>query len=174
MKNYLLPILFFFISSTCIAQKIHKEYSFYSNEEGSVYFIHPQKGFKSKDKEVVKDFIYDITYLSTKDSASFTFTYFTENILKADSLTIVGAGGSPIYTGEIEMYFVQPYKGKIWQHRGNLVIPYDILVQLYQNESPYSISLNGRKTIHYEMKAGTWKKQSSIVLKIFDVIKYNK
>lgn len=172
MKYFLSFIFLLSFSFGISAQKIHRQYSFRPQEEGSLYFIHPQKGFESKDPEAKKNFIYDITYLSDTDSASFTFTYFTKNVLQADSVKLLDAQGHIIYSIPARMFYVQPRKN-YWQQRASIAIPYDLLVSLYKEESPYIILLTGQKNIQYTMKASTWKKQSGIVSRIFDVVKYN-
>jgi len=172
MKYYFLLIAFFCISTCCVAQKIHRQYSFYPQENGNVYFIHPQKGFESKDNEAVKGLIYDITYLSGKDSASFTFSYSIKNVLQIESVQITDHTGKQVYTIPANMFYVQPKKS-YWQHRASIQIPYSLLEELYRQDTPYSISLIGGRKIQYEIKPSQWKKQSGIISKIFDVVKYN-
>lgn len=172
MKYYFLFIALFCTTLCCFAQKIHRQYSFYPQENGNVYFIHPQKGFESKDTEAVKSLIYDITYLSGRDSASFTFSYSVKNVLQIDSVQITDHTGKPVYTTPANMFYVQP-KRNYWQHRASIQIPYTLLEQLYDQTNPYVLSLIGGRTIQYETKPGSWKKQSGIVSKIFEVIKYN-
>ncbi len=172
MKNTLLFILLLYCSSFVTAQKIHRNYSFYPQEEGNVYFIHPLKGFISNDKEATKKLEYDITYLSGNDSAIYTFTYFTENVFKTDSVIIQDASGDRLYSATAIMYYVQP-KGKSWQQRASISIPYETLVRLYSNPSPYSLALAGTKDIRYEIKPKTWRKHSRLISRIFEIVKYN-
>ncbi|GEM_PF-791626 len=173
MKYILLFILFLSLPFYSAGQKLHRQYSFYPQEEGNVYFIHPQKGFENNGNGPVKKMEYDITYLSGKDSASYTFTYYSENPMQIDSVKIMSRSGQLIYAEKATMFYVQPKK-TYWQQRASVSIPYDLLVEIYQNENPYSISLSGGKRLDYEMKPKRWKKQAELVSKIFDVVKYNK
>ncbi len=172
MRNYFLLILLFCCSAYGGAQKLNRNYSFHPQEEGNVYFIHPLKGYESKNKGAVKMLEYDITYLSGKDSATYTFTYFSENAFKIDSVIISDNSGKYTFTGPANMYYLQP-KRNIWQQRAAITIPYEILVQLYQSSLPYKISLVGNKNVDYEIKPKTWEKQSKMVTKVFEIIKYN-
>lgn len=171
MKYYLL-LLFFSLSISGFAQKMHRHYSFYPQEGGNVYFIHPQKGFKSEDKTAVKDLIYDITYLSEHDSASFTFTYSLRDVMQIHTVEITDPNGQSIYTSEAQMLYVQPRKSA-WQHRASIRIPYALLEQLYRHDQPYVLTLIGGRTFRYQIKPGPWKKQAGMMSRIFDVVKYN-
>lgn len=172
MKYYSLLTFFILISLSGSAQKIHKQYAFYPQEGGNVYFIHPQKGFESKDTGAKKDLIYDITYISTKDSATFTFTYFVKDVLQINNVEIIDNTGSVVYSTPATMFYVQPKK-KYWQHRATIQIPHTLLEELYKEKSPYTLTLIGGKSIRYTMKPKTWEKQSGIVSRIFEVVKYN-
>jgi len=173
MKKYLLLLCLFCFSVEGMAQKINRQYSFYPQETGSLYFIHPQTGFSSKDPGTVKGLIYDITYLSERDSATFAFTYYTQSVLKVDSVFILDAMGQEVYKTPANVLYVQP-KSSYWQQRVNYPVPYEILTTLYEASSPYQLVLSGDRQIRYTLKPGVWKKQSAVVTKIFEVVKYNK
>lgn len=172
MKKYLLLILLVAAPFVGNTQKINRQYSFYPQEEGNVYFVHPQKVFESNNEETLKKLEYDITYLTGKDSISFTFTYYTHNVLKTDSIKLLNDKKELLYEGKAIVYFIQPKKN-YWQQRVSLTLPYDLLVKTFQEENSFIVSLIGGKTIDYQMKPKAWKKQSQMISKIFDVIKYN-
>ncbi|MDH6358421.1 hypothetical protein [Parabacteroides sp. PF5-9] len=155
------------------AQKVNRDYSFYPQENGNVYFIHPQKGYKSDQKEATKGLTYDITYLSGRDSASYTFTYYLQDVLQINAVILLDHNGKEVYKGEPEIYYVQP-KRNYWQHRAKVEIPYDLLEQIYQEESPYNLILQGNnKTVRYTLNPKKWAKQSTLISRIFQVVKYN-
>jgi len=173
MKIYWLFIAFLSVASFCTGQKLHKDYSFYPQEGGNVYFIHPQKGFESRDAEVTKALEYDITYVSDRDSATYTFSYFTKNVLKTDSVKIYSSQGELLYVAPASMYYVQPKK-KNWQQRASISIPFPLLTQIYNAPSPYTLSLvGGNKEIRYVLKPKAWEKQSYKVSRIFQIVEFN-
>lgn len=174
MKIYWLLLVFLSITTVATAQKLHKDYSFQPQEGYNVYFVHPQKGFESKDPEAVKPLEYDITYLSGRDSATYTFSYYTRNVLKIDSVKFIGSQGEELYAAPASMYFVQPKK-KNWQQRASITIPHELLVRLYESASPYRLSLiGGNREINYMMKPKTWEKQSYKISRIFQIVEHNK
>jgi len=172
MKYYFLCLFIALFSIDGVAQKLHHHYSFYPQEVGNVYFIHPQKGFASNETGAKKDLTYDITYLSKADSATYTFTYFAKDVLSIDSIRLTDDSGNVIYTAAAVMYYVQPKKS-YWQHRASVMIPYELLPKIYRNDTPYTLQLIGGRTLRYTMKPKTWKKQSYMVSRILEIVKYN-
>jgi hypothetical protein len=172
MRKYVLFILLTAIPFIGNTQKIHRQYSFYPQEGGNIYFIHPQKVFESNNAEALKKLAYDITYLAGKDSASFTFTYYTHQVMKIDSVKLLNDNMDVLFEGKAITYFVQPEK-KYWQQRASLTLPYELLVKAFREDNSFVISLTGKKSINYQMKPKVWKKQSQMVSKIFDVVEYN-
>ncbi|MDR0750291.1 MAG: hypothetical protein LBF62_12105 [Tannerellaceae bacterium] len=172
MKKYLLFLLLAAIPFVGNTQKIHRQYSFYPQEGGNVYFIYPQKVFESNDAGALKKLTYDITYLAGRDSASFTFTYYTHNVMKIDSVKLLSDKMDVLFEGKAITYFVQPRKN-YWQQRASLTLPYELLVKTFQEDNSFIISLTGKKSISYQMKPKVWKKQSQMISKIFDIVEYN-
>jgi hypothetical protein len=172
MKKYVLLILLAAVPFVGDAQKLHRQYSFYPQEGGNVYFIHPQKVFESNNAGALKKLVYDITYLAGKDSASFTFTYYTYHVMKIDSVTFLNDKEDVLFEGKAITYFIQPKKN-YWQQRVSLTLPYALLVKTFQEENSFIISLTGKESISYQMKPKVWKKQSQMVSNIFDIVKYN-
>lgn len=154
------------------AQKINKKYSSYSNEAGTVYFVHPQKGFKST--ELPKDLEYDLTYVSTTDSVTFNCTYFSkENAIKADSMALVSSTGNRI-SSSTEMFFMDTYKGNQWRNRASSKFIATDIVPFYNSQTPFQVIVySGSKQYTFIMKQGEWNKQMPIVKKIFNLIELN-
>lgn len=172
MKYLLLFTCLFFISSAW-AQKINKDYLFYPQNGGNLYFILPQKGFKSIDKTDKNGLVYDITYLTSNDSLTFSFTYVNEEICKPEKITILTANNKLLYQGEAQMLFVQPRK-KDWEHRGSFKVPFDKAVEFYVEEEPYQLQIHtNRKDILFQIVANKWKKQRYLINRIFEVMKNN-
>jgi hypothetical protein len=172
MKKYVWLILLAVIPFVGDAQKLHRHYSFYPQEGGNLYFVHPQKVFESNDAEALKKLAYDITFLSGGDSASFTFTYYTHDVMKTDSVKLLNDKEDVLFEGKAITYFIQPKKN-YWQQRVSVTLPYALLTETFREENSFIISLTGRKNINYRMKPKVWKKQSQMVSNIFDIVKYN-
>lgn len=173
MKRYsLLLLLLLSFSIDVLSQKINRQYSFQPQDNGILYFIHPQKGFESKDKDSTKGLVYDVTYLTANDSVSFTFTYCYRTVLKADSIKLYDQSETLIFANKATTYYVQP-KSSYWQHRTMVAIPYPLFVALYQQDAPFTISIEGARKVGYTMTPKKWNKQSKIMHTIFDVVKYN-
>ncbi|MDR1202236.1 MAG: hypothetical protein LBL58_11520 [Tannerellaceae bacterium] len=172
MRKQVLLILLMAIPFVGNTQKIHRQYTFYPQEGGNVYFIRPQKVFESNNAEALKKLVYDITYLAGRDSVSFTFTYYTHQVLKIDSVRLLTDKKDVLFEGKAITYFIQPKKN-YWQQRASLTLPYELLVKTFQEDNSFIISLMGGKSINYQMKPKVWKKQSQMVSNIFNVVKYN-
>ncbi|MCD8264360.1 MAG: hypothetical protein LUD02_09595 [Tannerellaceae bacterium] len=171
MRKYVL-FLFLFITLTGNAQKLHRQYSFYPQETGNLYFVHPQKAFTSTDRQAVKQLTYDITYLAPGDSATFSFTFHTKNICKSDSVFIYNAGGELVYQTAATYLYLQPHKS-YWRQRVFIKLPYTLLTGLYKEENSFTICLEGNCNLRYSMKKKTWQKQSAMMNNIVDLIRYN-
>lgn len=142
-----------------------------SNDEGTVYFIHPQKGFK--DMLTGRDLVYDITYLTNRDSATYNFTFYHKIASPVDSVSFTSNNGLMILPAG--MLFIEPYKKDLWKHRVTVKIPNQYIEGLYENTEPYNIRLySGNNKYEFVMKQKQWKEQSLIVNKIFQLILINK
>lgn len=172
MKLHLI-ILSLVVSLSAFSQKLYKDYTFYPQETGKLYFILPQKGFQSDDPTVVKGLEYDLTYFTASDSATLAYTYTTHTIYASDSVSLVSPEGNVLYTEKATMLFVQPHK-KQWQQRASTQIPYALLTELYKQKEPFRVRIHSsRQTLDYTLKRSKWEKQSFLLSRIFEIIKYN-
>lgn len=155
------------------AQKLYKDYTFYPQETGTLYFIFPQKGFKSSQPSHPKGLEYDITYFTANDSVTFTYTYLSKNVCPTDSLSFISPGCST-HTAKAEMLFVEPLKG-LWRQRATVKIPCSLIISFYKNEAPYSLVIHshGQRT-DYTLPGSRWKKQQRLISRVFEMIHYNK
>ena len=155
------------------AQKINKDYIFYPQESGSLYFIYPQKGFTSLNETDRKGLEYDITYLTTGDSITFTYTYINKEICKSEAVSFLTPDHQVIFRGEAQMLFVQPHK-KYWKHRGIVKVPYAKAVEFYGQTSPTRLQFHTNKQdIEYQIALGKWEKQRYLINRIFEIIANN-
>lgn len=172
--RYVIVSFFLFCMAGVSAQKINKDYSFLPQEGGNLYFIMPQKGFRTDDKLAKKDLVYDITYLCSQDSATVNYTYKYSTTFITDSLYVLDDAGQRLYDVKNTMLYTQP-KGSRWEHRGTFKVPYPLLQTFYKSASPIQIVLIGKSGRHivYTMKPSKWSKQAALIRNIFTVIDLN-
>ena len=169
---FLLIISCFSFCSNCLqAQNIRKSYVASTQTDGILYFIVPQKGFANSAKDAKIE--YDITYKTSRDSATFNFSYFGKNEIKVDSI------GLPNGNKQILLYpkriFVEPKKNK-WHFRYTSTVLFSNLEQFFKqdaNTAKIIIYSQGR-SLETTIKKKTWEDQATIINKIFTMIKYNK
>lgn len=155
------------------AQKINKDYIFYPQENGNLYFIYPQKGFTSLNKTDRKGLEYDITYLTTGDSITFTYTYINTEICKSEAISFLTSDNQVLFKGEAQMLFIQPHK-KNWRHRGTVKIPYAKAVEFYGQIPPARLQFHTNKQdIQYQIADSKWEKQRYLINRIFEIIANN-
>lgn len=172
MKLHLI-ILSLLVSLSAFSQKLYKDYTFYPQETGKLYFILPLKGFQSDAPVVVKGLEYDLTYFTASDSVTFTYTYTTHIICVSDSISLIGSEGDVLHTKKTAMLFVQPHK-KQWQQRASTQIPYTLLTELYKQKEPFRVRIHSSgQTLDYTLKRSKWEKQRFLLSRIFEIIKYN-
>lgn len=162
-------LAFLVVSISCSAQKISNRFSSILQDNGTFYFIYKQGTFYGKKKTSLH---FDISYLSSRDSATFNFSYFDKEITSIDSLILIAA--TKRVAVPAKKLFVEPY-GKKLQHRFTTSALFNDLVPFFsENSNPLIIlhTKNGYKSL--KISSGRWKKISSRTKKIMDLIIYNK
>jgi hypothetical protein len=164
----LAPFFFLFFLNELSAQKISKYYTSSLQSNGTLYFIFEQSGFKSGSD----DFLYDITYLSTAENATFNFSYFDKAeyefekigwVIKADTLVL-----------PLKKIFIETKKNK-WHYRYSAYPVFSMLTNFFnQSEPPAIILFSKKNNISLCIAKSKWKKTSSITKKIFTLINHNK
>jgi len=160
-------LLFAFSVENLFAQKISKCFVSSDLPDGRLYFIKPMKGFANGGN----DLVFDITYKSKKDSIVFTFTYFDKKELDIDSLLF--ALGNKIVCCPAKKLYVDVSKSK-WEYRYSANLLFSDLSAFFDQENPPKLVVAAHKEhVELHIKNKMWEKQSSIVRKIFKLIKYN-
>jgi hypothetical protein len=164
---FMFVLLIFSIS--CSAQKISNRFSSILQDNGTFYFIYKQGNFQGKQKVSLH---FDISYLTSRDSATFNFSYFDKDITSIDSLILISPNKRlAVYAKKL---FVEPY-GKKWQHRFTTSPVFNDLQGFFvANPNPTMLlhTKNGYKTLH--IKRRRWNKISSRTERIITLINYNK
>lgn len=142
---------------------------------GMLFFIFPQKVSSVGNSIVKKDLQFDITYLTSKDSATVALTYIADQSIKTDSLKLFLVDGETSYSAATEVLYIERKSSK-WVHRVKFAIPYQMLEELFAlNSSPLTVIIPSKLgDISYSYSAKKWKKQTELMSNIFEVIQLNK
>lgn len=168
-RPLLLFILFVAIYNKTNAQKTSKYFTSSMQDNGVLYFIEPKQEFRNNTEHC--KLLFDLTYLTTKDSVTLNFTYFDNEIRKIDSLSFIQNNiKNSTHTKKV---FIESEKNK-WKHRYSAKFSFDDLDYLFKQKKKASIltHYNG-KSIRLEIKKRNWEKQSGILSKILLMIKAN-
>lgn len=152
------------------AQKISKYWVSTKQDNGTLYYILPQEGFKSKEHR--SELVYDITVMSSRDTSSVNFSYFDEKELAIDSLVFIM--DDSIFPVRTEKIFVETEK-KSWHYRYSADVPFNLLRGLFNRSHPPEIMLVAQPVdLTLRMKPGKWKKLSAVNQRIFTLINQNR
>lgn len=162
-----LALLLVLFSFSGYSQKISKHYSSAHQQNGTLYFIFEQNDFRNSNS----DFKYDLTYLSTADSATLNFSIIDKANVEIDSISLVK--DSFHISNKSERIFIEPKKSK-WHGRFTTKFLFSDLEKFYGDDLPRIILYSKKGEMEFTISKGAWKNQSELVNKIFMVIKYNK
>jgi hypothetical protein len=170
-NRLLFSILFpvFLLSSfSFFSQNLSKHYSSQHQENGTLYFIYPQKGFHAASGSLR----FDITYLSPEDSVVFNFSYLDKSLRSIDSIIFIS--GARKVASPVRKLFLES-KGKKWYHRYSAKLTFNDLRTFFENKTPPQIQLHTRENSLLMLKAKkrAWKKISAITIRIFTLIIHN-
>lgn len=152
------------------AQNISKHYTASLQNNGTLYFIYAQNGFEHQ--QIKSRLSYDITYLTTNDTAVLTYSYFDKSTLDIDSISFTGGG--EVYTSSAKKIFIETKKEK-WHYRYSSRLLFTDLNNFFdQAKNPKIILYTKQGLIELTIKTKAWKKQSYVTKKILTLIKYNR
>ena len=80
-------LTFLLLSGWLYSQRLSNYYSSFPQENGTLYFLKTDHKFAGPNNKTTLKF--DITYLSTGDSATLNFSYFDNKLQKIEQLTFV-------------------------------------------------------------------------------------
>lgn len=164
-----LLFLLLFITNIGNAQKITKYYRASFQENGVLYHISPIDVFTNDENNC--KFIFDITYLTTNDSAILNLSYFDKTIRIIDSIAFI-QNNIKIYSNAKKI-FIEPHR-TIWLHRYSTKFSFDDLTYLYsQKDKPEIVVYSSSGNINLDIKQSAWRKNAAIVAKIFTMIRLN-
>jgi len=167
--RYLFFLSLLFLVSANNAQNISRYYTSSLQENGTLYFIFPQSGFGNNDSK--SKLTYDITYLTTNDTATLNFSYFDASRHVVDSVSFIG--NNKRYSSSVKKIFIGTKRRKWHGRYSSKVLFTDLNSFLSLTDKPRIILYTQQGAVELTIKARTWKKQSSVAKKILNLIKYN-
>lgn len=169
IARHLFFVSLLLLTSTINGQNISKYYTSSLQGNGTLYFIFPQSGFNNN--KINGKLTYDITYLTTNDTATLNFSYYDKLDRTIDSVVFIS--GNQTFSSSAKKIFIETKKTK-WHYRYSSKILFtDINVFFSQADNPNIILYTQQGTVELNIKTKTWKKQSSVTKKILTLIKYN-
>ncbi len=149
------------------AQEISKYYISRHQENGTVYFILEQQGFKNEEASLA----YDITYVTNSDTATVNFSLVTKEDFSIDSITLFN-NGNKLSSGTSRIYI--EYKKEKWNYRYSSRFLFKDLKLFFDAGSPQLILKTSNTPATFSIKKSKWEDQYSIVKKIFALIEHNR
>ena len=158
------------LTGICKAQNISHYYTSSFQGNNTLYFVMPKGDFKNNKTR--SNLSYDITYLTTNDTATLIFSYLNKSINIIDSIAIVQ--NYKIFSSRSIKLFIEPHHSK-WQHRYSSKFLFTDLFFLFnQTDRPKIMIYSKLKVDELSITPSDWKKNSAIVSKILSMIKVNK
>ncbi len=152
-------------------QKISNYYVSSIQGNDNLYFIKPQGGWENKTHNSSLE--YDITYLSSNDSAVLNFSYFDPENL--DIRNLVLKTGNDSVVGITKTIFIDSAKSK-WKYRLTTTFLLTDLKKFFSDSGqPVFIIISGEKQIvQLTIRRKIWVNQRQIVSRILEMISLNR
>lgn len=150
------------------AQSLSKYYTFSSQKSGILFFIKPKKLKNTQGEQL---FIYDITSLSTSDSITLNFSYFTQELNLINRITFAQAAYRlPLQAHKI---FIAPKK-KNYLHRYGVRLLRKDFETLLRADDAFFIRFDTKKgSRDFYPDKKRWQKQRRILRKVLDIVRIN-
>ena len=166
----LLLLIAWSIPHSSNGQNIAKHYTSSMEDNGTIYYIRPQSGFKRAAKGSLD---YDITYITGNDSATFDFSFYNKSLLTTiDSIVVIADGNR--YTSRTTKLFVESKKHK-WHYRYAATFSFADLKKIFEAKQPPLLTIHSQsQSFSMKQSQKKWSKNSGITSKIFNLIMLNK
>ncbi len=166
----LLLIAFFPSSFTGSAQKLSNYYTAAIMDSGMLYFFFPLDDFQEDVSR--SPLIFDISYLSSRDSATVNFSYFLSSADPAVSLVLRTGEGETVC--KATKLFIDLENHQKWHHRFSTTVLLSDLAYFFRSVLPPEILIKTKDSHYtYTIKKCRWKKHGSIVSVIIEMIQTN-
>jgi len=166
----LIAPIYFILTLNVSGQNISNKYSSSYQNNGMLYFIFPQNGFKNN--KLGSKLNYDITYLTTKDTATLNFSYYEKSNRKIDSIGFFNERTK--INSRIKKIYIETKKQK-WHYRYSTQISFIDLNKFFTTtDNAKIIVYTKQENIILSIKSSSWNKQASTIKKILTLISSNK
>jgi len=168
--RHVFAVIFLLLLSTCKsdAQNIAKRFIRVLQPDGNLYFVLPQTNFRSQNAR--ENFIMDIAFLDSKDSATVNFTFFDRDLLIPKTITMVYDNWQ--YQTSVKQIYAEPERRR-WQYRYTFDIPFEQLILFNRASKPViTISTDSSPSISFHT-VRRWKKNQEINMMIIRIIQTN-
>jgi len=166
-------LLFFFacLLRPSIAQNISKYFTSSIQDSGTLYFIEPPTKFSNKTHQ--SKVVFDLTYLTTKDSVLLNFSLFKKKLVRINQLHFVQKNNC--IQSPVKKIFVDS-KNKKWHHRYAVKFSFNDLKQLFRDKQKPSLLLlfSDQSELQLMIKKKKWEKSAELLSRIFALIEANK
>ena len=152
------------------AQSADGRYISRMTQDGTLYFINPQKLSKT---EGIKNFEYDMTLLSWTDSATVNFTFRSGLMAKPENLAI-RSGNNVFRCDAFKPLFIDIKKNK-YEIRITSRFPISVLATILDNPDPsiFDFTQDGIHR-HAAYSEGAWRKDRKKLNDIYRIYLYSK
>lgn len=162
---------FYSLHITASGQKLGKYYTATMLENGTLYYLFPMEDFREAENK--SPLVFDISYLSSRDSAILNFSYFHSFALPADHLAL-HFGDTVITSYPVRKLFVEVEKKNRWHHRYSSTIHMADLDLFFQSgQTPEIIITAKDMQLRYLINKSKWNRRSRIFSLIIQVIRAN-
>ena len=151
-------------------QKLTKYYTAATLDSGTLYFIFPLDDFQETTAK--SRLIFDISYLSSRDSAMINFSYFYSSAHPAHSLILKSEDNMTVCPAR--KLFMDVENHQKWHHRFTTTIHLSDLAFFFQSDLPPEIIIvTDDDHLIYRINKRHWKKQGNIISVILQMIQVN-
>lgn len=165
-----LIISWLIVTNTCDAQKISRYYKSSVQGNSTLYFVMPDMKFSNVQKGGT--FFFDITILTSNDSATVNFSFIDNSIRQIDSLLFVLK--DKWLSSNSKKIFIEPQKAR-WNHRYTSKFSLSDFMVLFAQENRPKVVISSKSGIEeLEIRQGVWKRNAAIVTQILTMIKLSK
>ena len=176
MKPKIKSIPIYILLLALLCSGISSMYVMRNSHQGNLVHIFEQKMPKETSNNKVSDIKYDYTYVEEPDSVTF-LSYIT--LQQSETPISISFQNNELeYNQKAELIFVQP-KGKKFQYRLKITIPFKIWKSFYDNVQPFQIKYNfeskGEMVDYiFGYKGKKWESNRQKILEIINIIELNK
>lgn len=136
-------------------------------QNGTIYFLEPKK---LTDVTGIKKFEFDITYVTTSDSAFVNFTTLSDVAVKPADIRLVYGSDNEYECNDSRLLFIDRNKSK-YEIRMMCRLPITVIRSAFTSGTApvFRFSLDGR-TVSATYKPSVWKKERSQITEMFNLI----